>query len=64
LMVEIINYIASTVATVINVNTKQNKNNEVLVKLGLHVFNSDLLEKVIVGLRNIPNVYDVERMYK
>ena len=64
LMVEIINYIASTNATVINVNTKQNKQGDVLIKLGLHVFTSDLLEKVMVGLRSISNVYSVERMYK
>ena len=64
LMVEIINYVASTNATVINVNTKQNKNGDVLIKLGLHVFTSDLLEKVMLGLRSISNVYSVERMYK
>jgi GTP pyrophosphokinase len=64
LMVEIINYVASTTATVINVNTKQNKNNEMLIKLGLNVFTSDSLEKVMVGLRSIQNVYSVERMYK
>lgn len=64
LMVEIINYVASTNASVLNVNTKQNKNGEVLIKLGLHVFTCDLLEKVMVGLRSITNVYSVERMYK
>ena len=64
LMVEIINYVASTNATVLNVNTKQNKNGDVLIKLGLHVFTSDLLEKVMLGLRSISNVYSVERMYK
>ena len=64
LMVEIINYIAATDATVLNVNTKQNKDNNVLIKLGLHVFTSDQLERVMVGLRNVPDVYDVERMYK
>ena len=64
LMVDIINYIAASEANVININTKQNKDQDVLVKLGLNVFTSDQLDKVIVGLRNIPNVYQVERMYK
>jgi hypothetical protein len=30
----------------------------------LNVFTSDSLEKVMVGLRSIQNVYSVERMYK
>jgi GTP pyrophosphokinase len=64
LMVDIINYIAASEANVININTKQNKDQDVLVKLGLNVFTSDQLDKVIIGLRNIPNVYQVERMYK
>jgi GTP diphosphokinase / guanosine-3',5'-bis(diphosphate) 3'-diphosphatase len=64
LMVEIINYIATTDANIINVNTKQSKDQALLIKLGLNVFTSDQLEKVMVGIRNNPNVDLVERMFK
>jgi GTP diphosphokinase / guanosine-3',5'-bis(diphosphate) 3'-diphosphatase len=64
IMVEIINYISSTNAVVVNVNTKQNKDSELLIKLGLSVFNADQLDKIIVGLRNFTDVYQVERTYK
>jgi (p)ppGpp synthase/HD superfamily hydrolase len=64
IMVEIINYISSTNAVVVNVNTKQNKDSELLVKLGLSVFNADQLDKIIVGLRNFTDVFQVERTFK
>jgi GTP pyrophosphokinase len=62
IVVELINSISSHGITITNVNTSKNSSGENVVKLGLEVQNISQLDKMMIALRNIKDVYDVERV--
>ena len=64
IVVELINQTSSHGVGISNVNTSTNKDGEIVVKLGLEIQNLDQLDKLMIALRNIKDVFEVERLNK
>lgn len=64
IVVELINVISSHGIGISNVNTSSNTNGENLIKLGVEVQNLNQLDKLLIALRNIKDVFQVERVNK
>lgn len=64
IVVELINVISTHNAGILNVNTSTSPNGENLIKLGVEVQNLTQLDRLLIALRNVKDVFNVERVNK
>jgi len=64
IVVELINLVSAQDANIAKINTSLSKIGENVIKLGLDVQNIEHLDKILIKLRNVTDVFEVERVNK
>ena len=64
IVADMINVLNSTTVSIASISSQKNRSGDLLTKIKIYVKNLDMLENAMANIKNIPDVYSVERVRK
>lgn len=64
IVADMINVLNSTTVSIASISSQKNRAGDLLTKIKIYVKNLDMLENAMANIKNIPDVYSVERVRK